>query len=442
MKFDLGIRAGRFISMQDGMVEVESDRFLGVSEGKIAAISSWKPSFRKSCKKFIDASGMAVLPGFVNGHTHLPMSLFRGIEDDVPLHTWLFERMFPLEAKFVDKNFVRMGAELGALECIRFGVTTVNDMYFYADEIAKALDKAGLRGYVSQPFFSNPIPEDKDLGTDKGKIFRELTKKYAKHPRIRVALGPHAPYTCKDEVFNEVVALSKEFGALIHTHLNESKKEVEDHRKEHGKGAVERLAGLGFFTKRTVLAHCVHVDREEQEILAKSGANIVYNPDSNMKLGSGVAPIPAYLRDGISVALGTDGAASNNDLSLFGAMDIGTKLQKVANSDNTAMTAEQALRSATWLGAKALGLGDLVGSLEVGKCADIVMIDLNFPHLLPVHNLVSQLVYSAQGLEVDTVICDGRILMQGKKILTIKTPDLYRRVEAIRKKIALEMRSW
>ena len=423
-------------------MSVERDQFVGIKAGEICFIGSWKKSYQKSCKKFIDGKNKLVMPGFINAHTHLAMTLFRGIEDDVPLHKWLFEKIFPLEAKFVDRSFVRVGTELASLECIRFGVTTLNDMYFYADEAAKVLDGAGLRGYVNQTFISVPTPEDKDLGTDKEKIFRQLAKKYENHSRIKIGLGPHAPYTCEDSVFKDVARLSKEFDALIHLHLNETQKEVSDHLKKHNKTPVTRMKELGVLTKKTALAHCVHMDEHDKKVLKETGVSIVYNPDSNMKLGSGVAPIPAYLKAGIPVAIGTDGAASNNNLSVISAMNIGTKLQKVANSDNTAMTAEEALRCATWLGAKALGLENLVGSLELGKRADLIFVDLNFPHMQPVHNLVSQLVYSAQGLEVDTVICDGKILMKHKKITALNEQEIMDRVEKVRKKISLEMKNW
>lgn len=439
MKFDLGVFAETFLSMKDSRAVVEKNIFLGVVKGEIVEICPWKKSLRSKCKKFIDGKGQVCLPGMVNGHSHLPMTLFRGLEDDVPFHVWLFERILPLEGKMVSKDFVKVGTELAALECIRFGVTTVNEMYFYAAETAAALDRAGMRGIVSQTVAKFPLPEDKDLGTDKFKVFRDAKKKFSKSNRIEIGLAPHAPYSCDDALLRKVLEVADETNSPIHIHVSETAKEVEDSKKEFGITPVERLQKLGLLRSRTLCAHCVHLDDVDIEIFKKSGASVLYNPDSNMKLASGIAPVAEYLKEGIPVSLGTDGSASNNDLSIFGAMDIGTKLQKLAFQDSTAMTAEQALVAATIGGAKALGLGDKVGSLEVGKRADFIFVDFQFPHLQPVHNPVSHLVYAAQGLEVDTVVCDGKLLMEKKKFKTLNEKSVYKKATAWRNKIAKEL---
>lgn len=426
--------------MAGGRVTVEANRFVGVKAGAIAHVGPWKPSLRAACRKFIDGSKMIGLPGFVNGHTHLPMTLFRGLEDDVPFHVWLFERILPLEGKMVSRSFVRDGTELAALECIRFGVTTVNEMYFYAGETALAIERAGIRAIISQTMADFPLPEDKDLGTDKFLLVEKLRKKYHRHPRIEIGFGPHAPYSCGDALLSRVAAESRKYGVPVHIHVSETAKEVAESKAKYGMSPVERLAKLGLLGHRVVCAHCVHLSERDREIFAASGASAVYNPDSNAKLGSGTAPVADYLKRGIPVAIGTDGAASNNDLSLFGAMDIGTKMQKLASGDTTAMKAADALRAATYGGAHALGWEDRIGSLEVGKRADIVLVNPDFPHLQPLTDPVSHLVYSAQGLEVDTVICEGSVLLEKGKFRTLDPASVYRRAEGWRKKIRAGLR--
>lgn len=437
-KYEIGIYCETLLPMSGGKVSVENKRFLGISGGKIAYSGAYRPALKKQCKKFIDGSGMAVLPGFVNGHTHLPMTLFRGLEDDVPFHVWLFERILPLEGQMVSKSFVKDGTELAALECIRFGVTTVNEMYFYAGETAAVLDKAGLRAIVSQTMADFPLPEDKDLGTDKFALVSALQKKYRNHSRIEAGYGPHAPYSCGDDLLKRVATESK--GAPIHIHVSETKKEVDDSREKYGISPVERLDKLGILRPRTICAHCVHLSESDRETFARSGASAVYNPDSNAKLCSGIAPVADYIRRGIPVAFGTDGAASNNDLSMFGAMDLGTKLQKLAANDPLALKAADALLAATYGGARALGLDGVIGSLEEGKSADIVLIDLSHPHLQPVNDPISHLVYSAQGMEVDTVLCEGRLLLEKKKFRTLKEAPIYKKAATWRKKIAANLK--
>ncbi len=437
--FDLGVHVGTLLPMRGGKLSVENDFFIGIKGGEILEVSAWKPKLKKSCKKFLDAKDKVCLPGFVNGHTHLPMTLFRGLEDDVPFHVWLFERILPLEGKMVDASFVRDGTELAALECIRFGVTTVNEMYFYAGIAADAIDRSGIRGIVSQTMADFPLPEDKVLGTDKFALVAGLQKKYKNHRRLRIGFGPHAPYSCGDELLRKIVAVAGD--APIHIHVSETAREVEESQKKFGISPVERLQKLGILRPGTTCAHCVHLSERDREIFKNSGASVVYNPDSNAKLGSGIAPISDYAKRGIPFAFGTDGAASNNDLSLFGAMDLGTKLQKLASGDNTAFTAAQALVAATYGGAQSLGMEGIIGSLEVGKRADLVLVDFQFPHLQPVTDPVSHLVYSAQGLEVDTVVCEGKILLQEKKFTSLKPAAIYKKAERWRAKIQKELRN-
>jgi 5-methylthioadenosine/S-adenosylhomocysteine deaminase len=284
------------------------------------------------------------------------------------------------------------------------------------------------------------LPEDKDLGADKFAIVTALRKKYRGHDRIEIGLGPHAPYSCGDELLGKVAAYARENRCPVHIHVSETAKEVADSREKYGISPVERLRKLGVLGPRTICAHCVHLDESDRKIFRESGASAVYNPDSNAKLASGIAPAADYLKRGIPLAFGTDGAASNNDLSLFGALDLGTKLQKLHRGDTTAFTAADALRAATYGGAEALGLAEVTGSLEVGKSADIILMDLDFPHMQPLHDPVSQLVYSAQGLEVETVLAAGRVLMEKKQFRVLDPAGVYRRAEGWRKKIQAALR--
>ena len=441
-KFDIGIHCGHFLSMKGGRAEPERGMFIGISGDKIAEVSPWSEAKKAESREFIDGSRFVALPGFVNAHAHLAMTLFRGLEDDVNFHTWLFERILPLEDKLVEPGFVRAGTELAMLESIRFGVTTFADMYFLPAVGAEVMDRAGVRGWVAQPWASGPLAEDKTVGSDKEALFRDLHAKYKNHPRIVPAIGPHAPYTCDDPVWRQVVALSYELHAPIHTHLAETAYEVEESKKRYGVSPTKRLHALGTLGPRTLCAHCVHMSDEDVALMRASGASMVHNPDSNLKLGSGLAPVVKYRASGIKVALGTDGSASNNDLSMFGPMDLATKVQKALASDNTAMTAGDALVMATYEGARALGLDSKIGSLEVGKEADVVLIDLDFAHLQPVYDVRSALVYAAQGLETDTVLCAGKVLMRGKEIRTVERDRVHREVGPLRDLVERTVRTF
>lgn len=433
-KFDWGIRATWALPMQNS-VQTQNDYFLGINNNLITFSGHYNESLKKKSRKFIDAKGKVLLPGLINAHTHLPMTLFRGLEDDVPLNVWLFEKIFPLEKKFVSPNFVKTGVELAALECIRFGTTTVSDMYFFNMSGIQAWQKAGLRGVFGQPMMDFPLPEDAKLGTDHFQKFDSLKKKFSKSDTIEIALAPHAPYTCGDDLLKKVAEKARQTNALIHIHVSEATSEEPESQKQYGTSQIQRLERLGILGPRTICAHAVHLSPEDIQILKQTNTAVVHNPDSNAKLGSGIAPIKKYLAEGIRIALGTDGSASANDLSLFGAMDLAAKLQKIGNLESTALLACDALWMATHGGAKALGLDHLIGSLEVGKRADFILVDFDFAHLQPVHSITSHLVYSTQGLEVDTVFCNGVALLRDKKYTKLKTAPIFKKAEAYRKKI-------
>lgn len=441
VKYDLGILCDWAVPMKDGHATVFEKYFIGINDGMIAEVAPFTAKHKSMSKKFMAKPGMVVIPGLINGHTHLPMTLFRGIEDDSELAVWLFERIIPLELQFISPEFCKLGMELAAMECLRFGTTTVNEMYFFPEVGLKVWDQVGLRGIFGQAFIDGQIPEDKFLGPDRVGRFRKLFAKYKNHPRLNVSLAPHAPYTCGDDTLRMVSRLSDETQCRIHIHLSETAFEVEGSVKDHGVRPTFRLEKMGILGPRTSCAHSVHINDEEIKTLARTRTSIIYNPDSNSKLSSGTAPIPAYFKAGVPVALGTDGSASANDLSLFGSMDLGVKLQKLFHKSPTALTAEQILQAATWNGARALGLGDQIGSIEVGKRADLTIVDFNFPHLQPVNSVLSNLVYSTQGCEVDTVLCEGKVLLENKKFKALKPEPIYKKAEAIRKKMKAHLES-
>ena len=433
--FDLGIRCDYLLTMQNGSTDVLRDYFVGIQDTRIAAVVPWTSRPSGDCGRLIHAENKVLLPGLINAHTHLAMSLLRGLADDLPFTEWLHQHILPVESKLVNSEFVRVGTGLAALECIRGGVTTVCDMYYFSDTTASVLEDAGLRGLVSQAIASFPTPDNKDLKGNDYRTLDRMRERFGRHERIIPCVGPHAPYTCDDETLAKARSYAGKHGLPIVIHVSETSGEVQESRQKYGKTPVARMKNLGLTGPDAVFAHCVHVDDDDIRILAETKTAAIYNPESNMKLSSGVAPIPRLLGAGVVVGLGTDGAASNNDLSVFREMDTAAKLQKLTQHDNTAMTASQSLRMATIDGARALGIEDRVGSVETGKFADLILVDLVHPHMQPVHNVVSQLVYSASGLEVDTVICHGKILMESARIETITTLDaskIYAEASALR----------
>lgn len=418
MTYSIGIRARFLLPMTERGVTLEN-AFIGIEKDTIIKVAQFSNRYKTQCKKFLDLSHHIVLPGLINTHTHLAMTHFRGIEDNLNLQQWLFDRIFPLEGKFVSKSFVKLGTQLAAFECIRFGTTTVADMYFYPEESLKVWDTMGLRGLFGQPVISFPAPEAMDGNNDPlFKKFEILFKKYQHHPRLQVALAPHAPYTCTPELLTQVKKLQEKWNCYVHIHLAETATEVQDIQTRYGKSPTEHLYELGLLGPKTLCAHVVHTTKNDQELIKKTQTNVTHNPDSNFKLGSGIAPVTDYIKQGINVSLGTDGVASNNDLSMFGAMDLMAKGQKVHAQDISSFSTWMALWAATRAGAKALGLENTIGQIKEGFQADLIAVDTRFAHLHPISDPASHLVFSTQGLEVDTTMVAGKILMRDKKFTT------------------------
>ena len=378
----------------------------------------------------IDGSKFVALPGFINAHTHAAMTIFRSFADDLPLMTWLQEKIWPAEDKLT-KEDVYWGSKLCILEMLLSGTTTFADMYSFMPEVAKAVDETGIRACLSRGLIgTGPNAEQ---GLLEGE---ELVKNWhgKANGRITAMFGPHATYTCPPEYLNDVLALARQYHVGMHIHVAETSGEFKDIQKKYGKTPVGYLNSLGFFDCPTLAAHCVHLSGEDIEILHEKNVAVAHNPESNMKLASGVAPVPNMLDKGITVALGTDGASSNNNLDMLEEMRSAALLHKVAG-DPTVIYSYQALEMATKNGAKALGLENKIGMLKPGMAADLILVDFEKPHLYPKHDILAHLVYSAQSSDIDTVIVDGKILVRSGKPVTIDSKETCAQVQRIADRI-------
>ncbi len=439
-RVDLVVSGGTVVTMdaawrviEDGAVAVAGGRIVAV--GKRAEVMS-----RFAAREVVDARGRAVIPGLVNGHTHVPMSLFRGIADDLDLNEWLTKYIFPAEAKNVTEEFVRAGARLGLAEMIRGGTTTYCDMYYFEDAIAEETERAGVRGLLGETVIDFPVPDNKTWA-DAMRYAERFVARWKGNRLITPAVAPHAPYTVSEAHLKEVRSFSDRTGAPVVTHVAETRKEVEDITRDHGATPVEYLARIGFLSPRTVAAHTVHLTENEVKLLGRYNVGSVHNPESNMKLASGVAPVPQMLKAGVALGLGTDGAASNNDLDMWEAMDYAAKLHKVATFDPKVVTAEEALAMATVGGARALHMEADIGSLEEGKRADLVVVDLDALHQTPRYSIYSHLVYATKAGDVRTVVVEGRVLMRDRRLLTLDEPLIKQRARAIRERISRSLGS-
>ncbi|MDH5483507.1 MAG: amidohydrolase [Candidatus Bathyarchaeota archaeon] len=398
-----------------------------VKNGVIASIGKSTSVENIRAEKKINAKGKVALPGLINCHTHVPMTLFRGLVEDRPLDSWLKETIWPLETKLKPED-VYAGALLGCLEMIRSGTTCFADMYFHEDMVAKAVEKSGLRGILAEGIIESG---NKALGERMFERSIDFAKNFRGHAngRVGVMVGPHAAYSCSPSLLIKVGVAASQLKVGIHLHLAESNTMFKKLGKKRGPTEVESLAKAGFLEGHVLAAHCINLSMNDMRILSERGVNVVYVPVANMKLGLGVAKIVDLLRFGVNVSLGTDGAASNNVLDMFEAMKIGSLLQKIFYKNPTVLPAYDVLKMGTIDGAEALSLEKNVGSLEKGKKADIVLVDLSKPHLKPLHNIYSSLVYAARGSDVDTVIVDGKILMEKGQVTTLDEQSVMEKAE-------------
>lgn len=416
---DLLILGGTVVTM-DADRTVLPRGALAVDGGELVAVGPWAEvgnRYRASRTVTLDDHDL-VLPGLINAHGHAPMTLLRGVADDLALMDWLEGYIFPAEASLVDEEFVRAGTELAALEMVRTGTTTFVDMYYFEDQVARVAVTSGLRAVVGETILDQATP-DHDSVDDALAYTRSFLEKWGGDPRVTPAVAPHAAYTAGSETLRRCAELAREYGVPLLIHLAESRDEVAQVRREHGTTPVRHLESLGFLGPDVVGAHAIWVDEGDRARLAEHGVGVVYNPESNMKLASGAMPVVELRQAGVTVALGTDGPASNNDLDMFGAMTAAALLAKHASGDPTALPAPEVLALATIEGARALGLDDRIGSLEAGKRADLIVVDGDAPNLVPRYDPYSHLVYAARGDDVELTMVEGRVLYRQGRFETL-----------------------
>lgn len=432
---DLLIVNGAVVTM-DGARNLYEDGFVAIQGERIVAVGpmSELANRRYAVKQTLDARGKAVLPGLVNTHTHLPMVLYRGLADDLILQEWLTKFIFPAEAKNTNKDFVIWGTRLGLLELIRGGTTTYADMYYFEDDVAVETKRAGLRGVLGETLLDFPAPDNKTWA-EAVSYTEAFVKRWKGDALIVPAFAPHAPYTVSTEHLNEVRRLAEQHDVPILTHIAEAPTELTDIQQRYNARPVEYLERINFLSPRVVGAHVVHVNEAEIATLKRREVGIGHCPQSNMKLSSGTAPIPAMLEQGLRVGLGTDGAASNNDLSLWEEIDTAAKLHKLISMKPTVLPAPEALALATLGGARALHLEKEIGSLEVGKRADVILVGLDAPHQTPRYNLYSHLVYATKASDVTDTIVNGRVLMRNRRVLTVDELTVKARAREYQKRV-------
>ena len=416
---------------------VYKDHTLIIDDQKIAAILPTEKWYKRSAPKRIeeiDCRSMVLIPGFVNAHSHSPMSLLRGYAENLPLKKWLEEHIWPIEAALVDKDFVRDGTKLAVAEMLSSGTTCFNDMYFYGDETARVCIDTGIRASIGMIVILFPS----SWATSVDEYFRKGQKihdDFRSHPLISCTFAPHAPYSVDDDCLSRIATLSEEMDVQVHMHLHETKAEISESIKNYGISPIQRLARHGLLSPRLTAVHVTSIGDEELHLLARSGVNIVHCPRSNLKLGSGVAPILQMVESGLNVAIGTDSAASNNDLDMFGEMRTASLLAKGVNELPTALPASTSLKMATYNGAKAMGLADSIGSLEIGKFADIVALEIDQLGSAPTYDPIAQIVYNGHRDQIRGVWVAGRQLVKDGKLTTLEEEKLLERVRYWRDKI-------
>jgi 5-methylthioadenosine/S-adenosylhomocysteine deaminase len=402
---------------------------LAISGDSIVAVGPDKELQSKfTAGETIDCQGKVLMPGLINAHTHVPMTLLRGLADDLRLDVWLLGYMLPVERRFVSPEFVRLGTLLGCAEMIRSGVTCFADMYYFEDEVAKATAEVGMRALCAQTVLKFPAP-DAEAFEESLAASRDFIQRWKGHPLILPAIGPHAPYTCTEEILRATAELALEFDVPIHTHLAETALEVENSRQEYDMPVIPYVKKQNLFEAKVLAAHCVHIDEGEMHTLLHHGAGVAHNPSSNLKLASGTAPVKKMLDTGLNVGIGTDGPASNNDLDMFEEVRLAAFLAKNATGDPTSVPAPTALAMATRLGAQALHLGHLTGSLEAGKRADFILVNIaglhNIPHFRRDPNAIyAQMVYAAKSTDVSDVMVNGCWLMRDSHLQTLQETGL------------------
>ena len=420
-RIDLIVHGDYVVTMNAAMAVIERGA-VAVDDGAILAVDSAEAINNEfTARQVLDGKNRVVMPGLVNGHSHAAMTLLRGVADDLALMDWLNNYIFPAEVEFVDSEFVRIGTELACWEMVRGGTTTFVDMYYYPDTIANVVERCGMRALISATVIDQRSPDAEDAGDsiNKGTAFVDRWK--SRHSRITPIFGPHANYTLNADQLRRTREVAMELGVPISIHLSESPFEVQYSKDNYGKTSIEMFEEIGFFDGPTIAAHVVWPTDQEIPILAQRKVGVIHNPTSNMKIASGISPVSDMLEAGVRVGLGTDGAASNNDLDMWEEMRLAAFLQKVDRMDPQALPATTVLRMATSGGATAIGLGDIVGSIEAGKRADIIQVAFDDVHHVPTFDVISHLVYVTDEQDVVAVVVDGTLLMNDGEFLTIDT---------------------
>lgn len=428
IKADLLLTNAIVLTMDDDLNQYEPGA-LAIAGDSIVAVGS-APELRQtiSADETFDCGGKVLMPGLVNAHTHVPMTLLRGLADDLRLDVWLLGYMMPVEREFVSPDFVRLGTLLACVESIRSGVTCFADMYYFEEDVARATADAGLRAVCSQTVLKFPAP-DAESFEESLHSAREFITNWKDHPLIVPSVAPHSPYTCTEEILRATAELAVEFDVPLHTHLAETEQEVRDSRQQYDMPVIPYVKKQNLFEAKVLAAHCVHIDKGEMHTLLHHGAGVAHNPSSNLKLASGAAPVSQMLAVGLNVGIGTDGPASNNDLDMFEEVRLAALLAKGITGDPTTVPAPTALSMATRLGARALHLGEITGTLEPGKRADIILIDAAALHSLPrfrrdPDSIYSQLVYATKSTDVRDVMVNGRWLMRDRQLTELNIDNL------------------
>lgn len=438
-KADQILAHGIIVTMND-RYEVIADGAVAIAKDSIIAVGPTAEILRDyQSDNVIDCANQAIIPGLVNAHTHAAMTLLRGLADDLRLDVWLVGYMMPTEREFVTPEFVRLGTSLACAEMIRSGITTFNDMYYFEDSAAQAAADAGIRAVCGQTVMKYPAPDAASFDDSLHRC-RQFIQEWKGHPLIIPSVAPHAPYSCTEEILEACTNMAVEFDVPLHIHISETAYEVAESRKQHGMPVVPWVKKLGLFGAKVIAAHCVHLDEGEIRTLHHHGAGVSHNPTSNLKLASGIAPIRQMLEVGLDVGIGTDGPASNNDLDMLEETRLAALIAKVATDNPTTLPARDALAMATRLGARALHIGDITGTLEVGKRADITVIKIdelhNMPHFRRDTNAIySQIVYASKSTDVQHVMVNGKWLMRDRELLTVAVDNLLSEASGIAEKI-------
>ncbi len=406
--------------------------YIAIDKGRIIEFGNFRNKY--DAQEILDATNKIVMPGFVNTHTHVAMSYFKGMADDLPLMEWLSKHIWPVENNFLSADFVRDSSLHGCAEMIKNGITTFSDMYFFGDQTAESAQEIGIRAVLGEGVLDYPVANYKNAD----EIFAYITKmnsKYKDNALIDFAIAPHAIYTCGKENLIKAKELAQKLDLLLHVHLSETKQEVADCLKRHNLRPAEYLDSLGFFEQRVVAAHAIWLDEREQNILAENNASIAINTSSNLKLASGFDSFASYLEKGINLSIGTDGVASNNNLSILEEISLTSKLQKALNDDPTILPARQMVEIATSGGAKALGKEKNIGSIEVGKNADLICVDINNIQSQPLYNPFAQLVYTLTSENITDSIVNGKIVMKDRELVNVDEAELIDKAKYYKQKI-------